>query len=356
MRHQLRAFIGLSMVLVVVLTTVPVLAEGPTETAVPPGPTAAVVEASPTPDLFTDVPRVTPPDKKFWVAYIVKTMDNPYYRRMEEGAKQAAAEFADYIDLTWTAAARQGDVEGQIRLVEDTIRQKVDLIILDPMGSVELAPSVKAAKDAGIPVIGTDTRVEGADSFVGFEVKPASVIVANFVVEYLGGKGKVAILEGFRGHSTAEERLLGFNEVWPTAPGIEIVASLPADWERSKGMTVSEDLLTAHPDLDFILASNDDEALGAVEAIIGAGRVGKVHVSGFDANCDALQEILQRDIMVATMDNHPDLDGYQAVVAAYRALALKETLPEMIPVRGSMRRGDDPTFSDFVEKLCGTKQ
>ena len=238
MRQVIRLGV-LLLVLSLLMTSLPVFAQDPTPAASEPMTQTTTVGTTTT--VIKDLPHPAAPAKKFKVGFIVKTMDNPYYTRCaESGAVLAADELKDYIDLEWMSAARQGDVEGQIRLMEDMIRKKVDLIILNPMGGVELIPAIEEANKAGIPVVINDTRSEGGKflTFVGFENRPAAAQMAEYIVEYLGGKGKaegqIAVLEGFRGHSTAEDRLVGFRDVLDKEPGIKIVASMTGDWEHSR--------------------------------------------------------------------------------------------------------------------------
>lgn len=359
----MRRLFGLLVIVSILLIAMPVSAQDPT----PGTDVAATTEmtttvAAPGVTDMTTLERPAPPATKLRFAFIVKTMDNPYYTRMRDGAVDAAAQLSDYIDLEWMSAARQGDVEGQIRLMEDEIRKKVDLIILNPMGGVELIPAIEQANAAGIPVVINDTRSEGGQflTFVGFENRPAAAQMAEYIVEYLGGKGaakgKIAILEGFRGHSTAEDRLVGYRDVFDKEPGIEIVASMTGDWERSKGMSIAEDMLTSNPELKLVVGSNDEMGLGAVEAIVTAGKEGKVVTTGFDAICGALEEMANRDVMIATVDNHPDLQGFESVIAGYRHLVLKETLPPNIFVPGEIIRGDDPGLPELVKARCAAKE
>ena len=105
------------------------------------------------------------------------------------------------------------------------------------------------------------------------------------------GSGNVAIIEGISGHETADQRRLGFLEGIDGHPGIRVVASQTANWERALAYNVAENLLQAHPDLDAVFAANDEMALGALEAIAAAGRLDEVSVIGFDAIPDALENI-----------------------------------------------------------------
>ncbi len=252
------------------------------------------------------------------ISFVVKDMTNPYYWRMGEGAKQAAQDLG--VELSWVSAEFNGDIEGQIAVVESELVKRPDALVLVPMNAKALIPKIREANRMGIPVVTADTRAEEglADvvTFVGLDERLSYKGMAEFVVEHLEGKGKVAILEGFRGSSTAEERLVGMHEVLDATPGIEIVASISAEWDREKGLKATEDILQAHPDVDAILASNDEMALGAIQAVNSAGKRGQVVVVGDDAIPAALEALKSGD-MLATIDGNTDQVGYQAVKTAY---------------------------------------
>ncbi len=282
--------------------------------------------------------------------FIVKDMTNPYYWRMREGAQRAAKEFD--VNFTWLAAQFNGDIEGQIGIVESQLALQPDALILVPMNGTALCPKVREANDMGIPVINPDTRLTcdeaEAVSFVGLDERQSAIQMAEFLVEYYDGQAKLAILEGFRGSSTAEERLVGFNEVFDQHDGMEVVASQTADWDREKGLSVSENILQAHPDLDLIVASNDEMALGAIQAVKSAGKEDQVMVTGDDAIPAGLQALKDGE-MLATIDGNTDQVGYEAVRAAYQVVVEGATdLPEWIKVPSTVMTQEDVT-DEYLE-------
>ncbi len=278
------------------------------------------------------------------ISFIVKDMTNPYYARMGDGAHRAAEELG--VNLTWVSAQFNGDIEGQIGVVENEIIKSPDAIVLVPMNATALIPKILEANNAGIPVITADTRAEEGlaqiETFVGLDEKQSFMGMAEYVVEQLGGTGKVAILEGFRGSSTAELRLEGMIEVFGAAEGIEIVASISADWDQEKGLKASEDILQAHPDVDAIIGSNDLMALGAVQAVKSAGKLDQVLIVGDDAIPSALAALRSGELD-ATIDGNTDMVGYQAVVAAYNRAVKDAELEEWIVVPSTIMLKDDVT-------------
>lgn len=283
--------------------------------------------------------------------YIVKDMTNPYYWRMREGADAAANELG--VNLSWLAAQFNGDIEGQIGIVEAQLALNPDALILVPMNATALCPKVQEANAKDIPVINPDTRFAGDGcgewvTFVGLDERASAIQMAEFIVDYFDGEVKLAILEGYRGSSTAEERLVGFREVFDAHDGIEVLASQTAEWDREKGLKVTEDILQAHPDVELIVASNDEMALGAIQAIKSAGREGQVLVTGDDAIPAALQALKDGELL-ATIDGNTDRVGYAAVEAAYRYVVEgARDIPEWTKVPSSVMLQEDVT-SEYLE-------
>lgn len=278
------------------------------------------------------------------ISFIVKDMANPYYWRMGEGAKRAAEELG--IDLTFVSAEFNGDIEGQIAVVETELVKSPDAIVLVPMNGTALIPKVMEANSLGIPVITADTRVDDGpakvETFVGLDEYRSQSGIAKWVAEELGGEGQVAILEGFRGSSTAELRLNGMKDVFSQYAGIEIVASIAADWDQEKGLKAAEDILQSNPEVDAIIGSNDLMALGAVQAVKGAGRLDEVIIVGNDAIPSALAALRSGELD-ATIDGNTDLVGYDAVMAAYRHVTEGAELDDWIVVESSVMTGADVT-------------
>ncbi|ADQ13652.1 sugar ABC transporter substrate-binding protein [Halanaerobium hydrogeniformans] len=276
-----------------------------------------------------DVIGVAEEDAEYNIGFIVKTMANPYFARMKDGAEEAALDFN--INLTWVSAQEHTDAEGQLNLVEDMIQREMDAIVINPVGPEAIVPAIKQANERGIPVVIVDTTAAGGDivTFVGMDNVDAASDIAEYVAQEMNGKGNIAILEGVRGHSTAEERLVGYNNVIDQYPELNVVASQAANYDRSEGMRVTENFLVSNPDLDLIISSNDEMGLGAIRAIMAAGRQNQVKVVGFDAIDDALVSVKNGE-MLATVESVPDMQAYESVKAAVDYLNGKEVPSEII--------------------------
>jgi ribose transport system substrate-binding protein len=153
----------------------------------------------------------------------------------------------------------------------------------------------------------------GSDNYEGGRVAGAELILVT------KGKANVALLEGIPGHDTGDSRLRGFKDATKDTPGIKVVASQTANWERDQGFTVFQNMLQAHPEIDALFACNDMMALGAMEAIAAAGRTGKIRVIGFDAVDDA-RKAIEAGTMVASVAQFPGDMGRLAVESAMRLI------------------------------------
>jgi len=261
------------------------------------------------------------------VALVVKTLNNPFFIDMQKGAEEAAKKAG--VNLIVQAADREIDVERQMQIIENLIERKVSALCIAPSGSREIVPVIVKANQAGIPVLIVDTRADEKAiaaaggkiaTFIGSDNYDGGKLAGAFVAEKLGGKGNIAVLEGIPGHETGDARLRGFREAVAKFPGLKIVASQPANWERDQGFNVFQNILQSNPTVTALFACNDLMALGAIEAIAAAGKTGKIVVVGFDAQPEARDAIKQRT-MSATVAQFASRMGGTAVENAAKLLA-----------------------------------
>jgi len=272
------------------------------------------------------------------VALVLKTLNSPFFIEMQRGAEEAARRLG--VDLVVQAAEREVDVERQMQIVENLIQTRVGALALTPSGSREVVPAIGKANAAGIPVVIVDTRLDAraaadagvtTSSFVGSDNYRGGQLIGEYLVRASGGTSRVAILEGIPGHETGDSRIRGFRDAIKASPGIAVVTSQTANWEREQGFAVFQNILQAHRDVDTVFACNDMMALGAIEAIAAAGRTGQIRVLGFDAVQDARRALLV-GTMEATVAQYPDEMGRVAIETAVKVLK-GGTVPPDIVVR-----------------------
>lgn len=272
------------------------------------------------------------------VALVLKTLNHPYFVDMRRGAQEAADRLG--VTLQVQAAEREIDVEKQMQIVENMIQTGIQALAITPSGSREIVSALVKARDAKVPIIVVDTRLDAkaaadagvhAETFVGSDNYEGGTLAGAYLAKATGGSAHVGILEGIPGHETGDSRLRGFRDAVKGSPGVAIVASQPANWERDQGFNVFQNMLQAHPDIDAVFACSDLMALGAIEAIAAAGRTGKIRVVGFDALDDA-KKAIAAGTMEASVAQFPSEMGRVAVESAVKVIH-GEKIPDDIKVK-----------------------
>lgn len=263
------------------------------------------------------------------IGFVVSTQTNPFFVTLKEGAEAKAKE----LGVELIVLDSQDDSTKAASNMEDLITRGVDVIVVNPTDSDAIVPSVEAANEAGIPVITVDRVSNGGEvvSSVASDNIAGGKMAGEFIIEKLAGKGKVVELEGISGANSAIERGQGFNEAIEGS-GLEVVAKQTADYDRSKGLEVMENILQSQPEIDAVFAHNDEMALGALEAIKAAGR--DIIVVGFDATDDAVASVEAGDL-AATIAQQPDIMGQKAIEIAQK-VANGEEVEASIPVELKM--------------------
>ncbi|MBP6602061.1 MAG: sugar ABC transporter substrate-binding protein [Verrucomicrobiales bacterium] len=259
------------------------------------------------------------------VALIMKSLANEFFKTMADGAEQYQTEHADEFELIVNGIKNETDLAQQVALVEQMVARGVDAIVIAPADSKAIVPSLKRAQDAGIIVINIDNKLnaevlslsDASIPFVGPDNRAGARLVGEALARTLKPSDQVAILEGVPTAFNAQERRAGLEEAMKTA-GMEVVSIQSAQWEMEKANTVTSAILTSHPGLAAILASNDSMALGAAAAVKAAGREKSVKIVGFD-NISAVQSLIKEGRIFATVDQHGD---ELAVFGIQRALSL----------------------------------
>jgi ribose transport system substrate-binding protein len=227
---------------------------------------------------------------------------NPFWAAVEAGAKEKGKELG--VDVMVMSPPTESDVAAQIAQIEDMIAQGLDGIALAPTDPNALAPVVEAAKAKKIPVVFIDTKgTNEGITFIGTDNEAGAKLAADFICGKIAKGSEVAILQGIITQSTGQARASG-SKAGLEACGLKVVAEQTGEWDRAKGQAAMENILTGNPNIKAVFASNDNMALGAVEALKSAGKLADVMVVGFDANPDAAASIIAGD-MTASVAQAP---------------------------------------------------
>ncbi|WP_347861966.1 D-ribose ABC transporter substrate-binding protein [Salimicrobium sp. PL1-032A] len=258
----------------------------------------------------------------------ISTLNNPFFVSLRDGAESAAEE-AGY-DITTVDA--QDDAAKQVNDIEDLLQQDIDVLLVNPTDSAAVVSAIESANSEGVPVVTVDRTADGGDvvTHIASDNVAGGEMAAEFIVEEVGEEADVVELEGIPGASATRERGKGFHNIVDEKEGLEIVASQAANFNRSEGLTVMENIIQGTDSIDVVFAHNDEMALGAVEALEAQSMLDSVTVVGFDAIEDA-RTAVSEGRMDATVAQQPDLIGEEAI-SAVTSIMNDEELEEFIPV------------------------
>ncbi|MCY7486709.1 ribose ABC transporter substrate-binding protein RbsB [Paenibacillus alvei] len=261
--------------------------------------------------------------KNMKIGLSVSTLNNPFFVSLKDGVVAEAKKHG----IETIVVDAQNDSAKQSNDVDDLMQKGVNVLLINPTDSSAISTAVQSANNLGIPVITLDRSADQGDvkALVASDNVKGGRMAAEFIEKHVGKNAKVIELEGVAGASATRERGKGFHEVADQT--LKVIAKQTADFDRTKGLNVMENLLQANPDVQAVFAHNDEMALGAIEAIKSTGK--NIPVVGFDGNDDALKSI-QEGKLTATVAQQPELIGQLAVQAAYDVLQGK-TVDKTIP-------------------------
>ncbi|SPT71649.1 D-allose-binding periplasmic protein precursor [Anaerobiospirillum thomasii] len=266
-------------------------------------------------------------------AVVLKVLSSEFWQTMKDGVEKEAEKQGIKVDVY--AANTEDDVEGQTTLMENAVNKGYKGIAFAPISPDNLNPAIAEATSRNIPVVNIDeiVNLDGLNALggkvyalVATDNQDVGRMGAQYIIDQIGGKGKVAIIEGKAGTKSGEDRRQGATDAFKAAaPGIELVESQPADWDRTRAYDIATNYLNKYPDLKGIYACNDTMAMGALAAVNASGK--KVIVVGTDGNSDAVESVKNGELG-ATVRQRPDeigARGVQLLIEAVNAKAMPET-------------------------------
>lgn len=247
----------------------------------------------------------------------ISNLANPFFVSMQTGAREAAIR----LNIQLVIEDAGDDPTLQKSQLESLITRPVSALLINPVDSESLAPTLEAANQAGIPVFTVDRAINSP--FVIAHITSDNVVggkmAADYVSELLQGSGNVVELQGLPGTSAAEDRGAGFAQGLTPFSEITIIAQVPADFNRQTAETVFAQILAEQPDIDAVFAQNDEMILGAIAAAKGSGRDNNLFFVGFDASDEAIAALEAGDLD-ATIAQQPSEMGRLVVETALQHL------------------------------------
>ena len=266
------------------------------------------------------------------LAAFYKNQVDPHFALVRAGV-EAAAKDMGAGPVTHYAPTRPNNLAEQLSEIEDVTVKKPDAILfmaVDPRGVV---PAIEKVNAAGIPLVNYNDRVRGGKfvSYVAADDYNLGLDAGRYLIKALGGKGNVVIIEGVKGSTTSDDRVRGFNKAIEENPGVKLLASQPANYQRLQALQVMENLVQSNPSIDGVMAAADVLAFGAIEALEAAGKKATkvVGIGGVPESIEAIKA----GRLLATAEFNGYKMGCLATMAAVRSLR-KETVPDTIVIKG----------------------
>ena len=260
------------------------------------------------------------------IGLIVSTLNNPFFVDLKTGIENQAKKLGyDVVVLD-----SQNDPAKEVSNMEDISVKDVDVVLLNPVDSDSAIASVMVANNLDLPVITVDRAANGGEvvSHVASDNAEGGKMAAQYLINQLGDNANTVELEGIAGSSATRDRGAGFDSEIENS-NLNIITKQSADFDRTKGLSVMENIIQSKGDIDAVFAQNDEMALGALKALQDAN-MDNVLVVGFDATDDAVASV-DKGEMSATIAQQPILIGETAVNLTHRFLS-GETVEAFAPV------------------------
>ncbi|OOQ50680.1 D-ribose ABC transporter substrate-binding protein [Proteus mirabilis] len=260
------------------------------------------------------------------IALVISTLNNPFFVTMKDSAQKEA----DKLGYDLIVLDSMDNPAKELANVQDLTVKGTRLMLINPTDSDAVGNAVLMANKAKIPVVTLDRVANKGEvvSHVASDNRLGGKMAGDYIAEKVGNDAKVIQLEGISGTSASRERGEGFKQA-VDAHKLNILASQPADFDRTKGLNVMQNLLTANPAVQAVFAQNDEMALGALRALQTAGRT-DVLVVGFDGTNDGIKAV-NRGVLGATIAQRPDQIGIIGIQTADKILKGEKVDPT-IPV------------------------
>ncbi len=257
---------------------------------------------------------------KVRIGVVPKAVAHEFWGAVHAGAASAGEEAG--VTIEWQGPSTEIEFSRQIEIVEALINSRVDGLVVAPTEATALIGVVERAGREGIPVTIFDSGINTDEyvSFVASNNYQAGVMAARTLADLLRGKGEIVIVKMVAGSSSTVQREAGFEDTLAREfPGIEVLDFKYCQSDRALALSVSENMLTAHPGLDGMFASAEPAAVGAAKALRNRGRQGDVQLVGFDWT-QTLGDDLREGVVKALVVQDPFQIGRQAVFTVLTAL------------------------------------
>jgi ribose transport system substrate-binding protein len=257
------------------------------------------------------------------LAVVPKAVGFDFWEQVRIGAECAAQRAEGDVQVQWDGVTAETDVTGQQNLLQNYITQGVDGLVYAATDARVLSQVSQQALEQGLTVVNIDSGTDPQPEEVPV-VATDNVAAAEQATEYLADQlgpegGQVAFIPFQPGTATNDTRTEGFKNVLEQNPQLELVAEQSSESDYNTALQVTEDILTANPDLDAIYAANEPGVLGAAEAVRRAGKADQVTIVGWDTAPDEIKAV-EEGVVTALIAQNPFRMGYDGVNLAIKGI------------------------------------
>ena len=287
--------------------------------------------------------------KKQRVAVVISTLNNPWFVVLGQSAVARCEE----LGYEATLFDSQNNPSKEAEHFDNILASGYKAILFNPTDADGSAVNAKAAARQGIPVFCMDREINvpGAcvtqilsDNYSG------CITLGEYFVKSMDGRGNYVEILGLVGDNNTWARSRGFHSVVDCFEGLKMIAQQNADFDQNKAMEVMESMMQAHQDIDAVFCGNDAMAMGAYQAVLAAGKQGKIKVFGFDGADDCVNAIREGKIEATGMQ-FPKTMAKTAATLADRYIKGERDLPKKLPVAVDLVNKDNVSnYGNFGRK------
>jgi len=282
--------------------------------------------------IFVQASEAAAETKKVTLGMVMIDLNVPFFVDVMEGGNVAEKEDGN-IETIWKSS--EGSVEKQISLIENFFEQKVGAILIDPIDVDAVKPAMEKAFKAGIPLVTMGNFVDTPYGNVStlYNDRADFKNLTKILCYYLDSKGTIFHIFGMKGNFVSDERFAGFEEAVKEFPDIKALTAGPSEWGPVLGQKLTEDMLTANPDINGLASGNDGAMYGAVTAIRSAGLVGEIAVVSYDGDIESSKMVKSGELIADLLTGAKRIGSWNVKVGAALARGAKLDQKVFLPTK-----------------------
>ena len=260
---------------------------------------------------YIEMDNVVTKEYAYHFALIAEETENDYWRLIEKGAKEAAAQNDIYLEYV---APKKADNDQLLRLLDRMISAKVDGIIVQGIEGERFVELVHKAVERDIPIITIDTDVKSSErkAYVGSDNFFAGQLAGKTIIENTAGEQYVGIVTGRFEAINQQERIVGFKQAVESNSRIHIVDIKESDITEIGATQATYSLIKEYPQITALVGTSSLDGIGMVEGLHEIAPNKEIYITAFDVLPETLALIRDNKID-ATIEQYPEEMGFESV-------------------------------------------